>query len=77
MDLLICNFLNTNLMVWSILDVVYVYIKTKKLIFSIMSTNLACECFPKHFGEFLNFKVCIDSCKYCLFTNSNFVVLIE
>jgi hypothetical protein len=35
MDLLIYNFFNTILMVWCILDVVYLYIETKKLIYAI------------------------------------------
>jgi hypothetical protein len=35
MDLLIYNFLNTIIMAWCILDVVYLYIKTKKLIYAI------------------------------------------
>jgi hypothetical protein len=42
---------------------------------------MTCECFPKDLNEFLifwvYFKVFINSCKYCLFTNSDFVVLVK
>jgi hypothetical protein len=55
MDLLICNFLSTILMVWCILDIVYVYIKAN-LCHLVLWQPMACECFPKDLSEILNFK---------------------
>ncbi len=47
----------------------------------VLSQLMTYDGFPKDFSEFLNFqvyfKVCINSHKYCLFTNSKFVVLVK
>jgi hypothetical protein len=40
---------------------------------------MICECFPKDFSEFLNFKFISNFAliQYCFFTNFKFVVLVK